>query len=77
VIVERTAGGLAIISSGIHDGDRVVTEGQSRLTPDAPVRLRGAADANGRSGNGNGGGRKGGGRGGKRGGTGGGSGGGA
>ena len=42
VIVERTAGGLAIIASGIHDGDRVVTEGQSRLTPDAPVRLRGA-----------------------------------
>ena len=46
VVVERTAGGLAIISSGIHDGDRVVTEGQSRLTPDAPVRLRGAGDAN-------------------------------
>lgn len=68
VVVERTAGGLAIIASGIHDGDRVVTEGQSRLTPDAPVRLRGAGDANGRGGNGNGGGRKGGGRGGKRGG---------
>ena len=43
VIVERTAGGLPVIASGIHDGDRVVTEGQSRLTPDAPVRLRGAA----------------------------------
>jgi multidrug efflux pump subunit AcrA (membrane-fusion protein) len=76
VIVERTADGLAIIASGIHDGDRVVTEGQSRLTPDAPVRLRGAGDANGRGGNGNGGGRRGGGRGGKRGGNGGGSGGG-
>jgi multidrug efflux system membrane fusion protein len=72
VVVERTAGGLAIISSGIHDGDRVVTEGQSRLTPDAPVRLRGAGDANGSGGNGNGGGRRGGGRGGKRGGNGGG-----
>lgn len=75
VVVERTAGGLAIISSGVHDGDRVVTEGQSRLTPDAPVRLRGAADANGPGGSGNGSGRKGGGRGGKRGGSGGGSGG--
>ena len=74
VVVERTADGLAVISSGIHEGDRVVTDGQSRLTPDAPVRLRGAGDANGRGGNG--GGRKGGGRGGKRGGTSGGSGGG-
>jgi multidrug efflux system membrane fusion protein len=76
VVVERAADGLAVIASGIHDGDRVVTEGQSRLTPDAPVRLRGAGDANGRGGNGNGGGRRGGGRGGKRGGNGGGSGGG-
>ncbi len=57
VVVERTAGGLAIISSGIRDGDRVVIEGQSRLTPDAPVRIRGASDAGGFSG---GGGRKGG-----------------
>ncbi len=45
VTVERTAGGLAIISSGIHEGDRVVLDGQSRLTPDSPVRLRGAVDA--------------------------------
>jgi multidrug efflux pump subunit AcrA (membrane-fusion protein) len=66
VVVERTADGLAVIASGIHDGDRVVTEGQSRLTPDAPVRLRGAGDANGRGGNGSGG-RRGGGRGGNRG----------
>ena len=44
VVVERTAGGLAIVSSGIHDGDRVVTEGHLRLTPDSPVRIRGAAD---------------------------------
>jgi len=44
VTVERSAGGLSIISSGVHDGDRVVTEGQSRLTPDAPVRFRGATD---------------------------------
>lgn len=45
VTVERYAGGLAIISNGVHDGDRVVIDGQSRLTPDAPVRLRGASDA--------------------------------
>ena len=57
VVVERTAGGLAIIASGIRDGDRVVIEGQSRLTPDAAVRIRGANDAGGFGG---GGGRKGG-----------------
>jgi len=45
VTVERYAGGLAIISNGVHDGDRVVIDGQARLTPDAPVRLRGASDA--------------------------------
>ena len=59
VVVERTAGGLAIIASGIRDGDRVVIEGQSRLTPDAPVRIRGANDTGGGFGAG-GGGRKGG-----------------
>ena len=48
--VERTAGGLAIIASGIHEGDRVVTDGQSRLTPDAPVRIRGASDGGGAGG---------------------------
>jgi multidrug efflux system membrane fusion protein len=41
VTVERTANGLAVISSGIRAGDRVVTDGQSRLTPDAPVNIRG------------------------------------
>lgn len=64
VVVERTAGGLAIIASGIHVGERVVLDGQSRLTPDAPVRIRSGNDA--------GGGRQGGGRrGGRRGGAGG------
>jgi multidrug efflux pump subunit AcrA (membrane-fusion protein) len=73
VVVERTAGGLAIISNGVRDGDRVVIEGQSRLTPDAPVRIRGANDAGG-SGGGGGrrGGKKGGGQGGGQGGQGGG-----
>jgi multidrug efflux system membrane fusion protein len=47
VIVERTQSGLSVISTGIHEGDRVVTDGQLRLTPDAPVRLRGANDMGG------------------------------
>lgn len=83
VTVERTAGGLSVISAGIREGDRVVTEGQSRLTPDAPVRIRGAADAaggggrkGGRGGNGGNGGAGGAGKTGKRGGGGSGSGGG-
>jgi hypothetical protein len=42
VTVERTAGGLAIISNGVREGDRVVLDGQARLTPDAPVKLRSA-----------------------------------
>ena len=63
VTVERTAGGLAIIANGIREGERVVTDGQSRLTPDSPVRIRGAND----TGMGTGGmvGRRGGGRGGR------------
>jgi RND family efflux transporter MFP subunit len=45
VVVERTEGGLSIIASGIHEGDRVVTEGHLRLQPDSPVRIRGAEPA--------------------------------
>ena len=52
VVVERYAGGLAIISSGVHEGDRVVTDGQARLTPDAAVRLRGADGGGGGGGRG-------------------------
>jgi multidrug efflux pump subunit AcrA (membrane-fusion protein) len=44
VVVERTSGSLSVISSGLHDGDEVVTDGQTRLSPDAPVKLRGASD---------------------------------
>jgi multidrug efflux pump subunit AcrA (membrane-fusion protein) len=62
VIVERTQNGLSVISSGIHEGDRVVTDGQSRLTPDAPVRIRGPNDV---TAGGSSGGRRGGGRGGR------------
>ena len=63
VVVERTAGGLAIIAGGVREGERVVVDGQSRLTPDVAVRLRTGNDA--------GGGRAGGGRRGRRGGGGG------
>jgi multidrug efflux system membrane fusion protein len=67
VTVERNAGGLSIISTGIQEGDRVVIDGQARLTPDAPVRFRGVEDS--ASGGARGGRR--GGRGGRRGGNGG------
>jgi multidrug efflux pump subunit AcrA (membrane-fusion protein) len=63
VVVERMESGLAIIASGIREGDRVVTDGQSRLTPDAPVRIRGANDLGGGGSGGRRGGR--GGRGGR------------
>jgi multidrug efflux system membrane fusion protein len=72
VTVERVAGSLAIVSSGVQEGDRVVVEGQSRLTPDAAVRIGApnggsvpGADGARRGGRGGKGGR---GRGGKRGG---------
>lgn len=37
VSVERTAGSLMVIAGGLREGERVVTDGQSRLTPDAKV----------------------------------------
>ncbi|MBI3568819.1 MAG: efflux RND transporter periplasmic adaptor subunit [Gemmatimonadetes bacterium] len=40
VTVERTAGPLTIVTSGVSEGERVVTTGQSRLSPGAPVELR-------------------------------------
>jgi multidrug efflux pump subunit AcrA (membrane-fusion protein) len=72
VVVERTAGPISIIASGVREGERVVTDGQARLTPDSPVRLRsssdmgGGGDAAGRGGGRRGGGRRGGGGGGGR-----------
>ena len=44
VSVDRNVNGFSVITSGISDGDRVVTEGQSRLTPNAKVILRSAND---------------------------------
>ncbi len=65
VAVERTTNGLAIIAAGVAEGDRVVTEGQSRLTPGAVASLRTAGDppadgapATGRRGRGGRGGRR-------------------
>jgi multidrug efflux system membrane fusion protein len=45
VSVERTAGGIAIVASGLADGARVVTDGQSRLTPGARVLIRSPNDS--------------------------------
>ena len=64
VTVERSANGLAVIASGVRQGERVVTDGQSRLTQGAQVDLRSARDTAGGAGSGGGGG--GGGRGGGR-----------
>jgi membrane fusion protein, multidrug efflux system len=54
VTVERTTNGLAVITSGLKDGERVVTDGQSRLTQGATVDLRSGRDS---AGGGRGGGR--------------------
>ena len=37
VVVERTAGSMSLIASGLRGGEQVVTDGQSRLTPNAKV----------------------------------------
>lgn len=65
VSVERTANGLSVIASGLSEGERVVSDGQSRLTPGAPVDLRNAKDSAGGGGGGAGRGGRGGGRGGR------------
>jgi multidrug efflux system membrane fusion protein len=57
VTVERTAGSMSVIASGVRNGEQVVTEGQSRLTPNAKVQVttpQGAAPG-GRGGRGRGG----------------------
>jgi multidrug efflux system membrane fusion protein len=45
VTVERTAGDVAVIAAGLTDGERVVTDGQSRLTPGAKVTIVSGATA--------------------------------
>jgi multidrug efflux system membrane fusion protein len=44
VSIARTAGGIAVVASGLDDGARVVTDGQSRLTPGARVVIRSQGD---------------------------------
>jgi multidrug efflux system membrane fusion protein len=44
VSIARTAGGLAVVASGLEDGAQVVTDGQSRLTPGARVIVRSQGD---------------------------------
>jgi multidrug efflux system membrane fusion protein len=39
VTVERAAGLLSVISSGVSEGERVVTDGQARVTPGAQVTI--------------------------------------
>lgn len=39
VTVERTAAQLSVIASGVSEGERVVTDGQSRVTPGAQVTI--------------------------------------
>jgi multidrug efflux system membrane fusion protein len=41
VQVQRTLDTLAVIAQGVAPGDLVVTDGQSRLTADARVEVRG------------------------------------
>jgi multidrug efflux system membrane fusion protein len=45
VRIERIVGEHAIVAEGLTVADEVVSEGQSRLRPDAEVRLEGEADA--------------------------------
>ena len=47
VTVERTAAQIAVISSGVSEGERVVTDGQSRVTPGAQVTIGTRDDAGG------------------------------
>lgn len=45
VRVERTAGDLTVIASGLREGEQIVTDGQSRLTPNAKVVINTASGA--------------------------------
>jgi membrane fusion protein, multidrug efflux system len=43
VRVARTVDSLAVIASGVTDGERVIISGQSRLTPGSKVTIKGVA----------------------------------
>jgi multidrug efflux system membrane fusion protein len=42
VKVARTVDSVAVIASGLSEGERVIVDGQSRLTPGARIRIKGA-----------------------------------
>lgn len=44
VTVGRSAGAYAVIAQGVRPGDEVVTDGQLRLVPGAPVEVKGVAE---------------------------------
>jgi multidrug efflux system membrane fusion protein len=57
VTVERTAGSITVIAGGLRAGEQIVTDGQSRLTPNAKVTIstpQGAPAAGGGGGRGRG-----------------------
>jgi multidrug efflux system membrane fusion protein len=39
VTIERTAGSLSVVAAGLREGEQIVSEGQSRLTPNAKVSI--------------------------------------
>jgi multidrug efflux system membrane fusion protein len=45
IVVGRVADSLAVIAKGLTEGERVVTDGQSRLTQGAKVNVRGLQTA--------------------------------
>jgi multidrug efflux pump subunit AcrA (membrane-fusion protein) len=45
IVVTRTADSLVVIGKGLQEGERVVTDGQSRLTQGAKVQIRGLQTA--------------------------------
>jgi multidrug efflux system membrane fusion protein len=42
VQVSRTVDSLAVIASGVTDGEQVIVDGQSRLIPGSKVAIKGA-----------------------------------
>ncbi len=48
VVVERVIGQVAYLTSGLEKNERVVTDGQMRLVPGAPVSIRGEGQGGGR-----------------------------
>ncbi|HYP66656.1 MAG TPA: efflux RND transporter periplasmic adaptor subunit [Thiobacillaceae bacterium] len=45
VVVARTEGADAVIAKGLQAGEKVVTDGASRLTPNSAVKIKGSSSA--------------------------------